>query len=216
MTESARLSLADLKARTARAHVRAERSGVVADLLRRRSSREAFALLSRSLVPVYGALEQALAAAPAPAATIFFPEVARSAALARDLSRLAGASWRDLPETPAALSYAARIRDVGRQQPELLIAHAYVRYFGDLNGGQILKRMIAEALDLPADMFAFFEFPEIADMPAFLAGYRAAYERALAAVSNAEALLAEAETAFEFNISVSNEAQAFSQAAPVA
>lgn len=210
------LSLAALKARTARAHLRAEKSGIVADLLRRRATREAFVLFLRNLAPAYAALEDALAAAPAPAGSIRFAEVERSAALATDLAGFAGSGWRSLPVMPAAEAYAARIRDVGARSPELLIAHAYVRYFGDLNGGQILRRMIGETLALPAEALGFYDFPDIADMPAFQGGFRTAYERALGAVGDPEAVLAEAETAFEFNISVSEETQAFSRTAPAA
>lgn len=210
------LSLAALKARTAAAHLRAEKTGVVADLLRRRATRAAFVLFLRNLVPAYAALEEALAAAPAPAGGVRFAEVERSAALAADLAGLAGQGWRGLPVLPAAQAYAARIRDVGARDPERLIAHAYVRYFGDLNGGQILRRMIGETLALPAEALAFYDFPDIGDMPAFQADFRAAYERALGAVQDPEAVLAEAEMAFEFNISVSGETQVFSRAAPAA
>lgn len=216
MTMADRLSLAALKERTARAHVRAEKSGIVADLLRRRADRDAFVLFLRNLAPAYAMLEDALATAPAPAGTIRFAEVERSAALAADLSGLSGNGWRDLPIMPAAEAYAARIREVGARNPELLIAHAYVRYFGDLNGGQILRRMIGETLALPAEALGFYDFPDIVDMPAFQAEFRAAYECALGAVRDPESVLAEAEAAFEFNISVSEETQAFSRAAPAA
>lgn len=215
MTRIEGLSLAALKARTARAHVRAERSGVVADLLARRASRQTFALFLRNLAPAYAALESSLAAAPPPVSALFCPGVARSAALERDLSSLAGPGWRDLAVTPAAGAYAARIRDLGRGRQELLVAHAYVRYFGDLNGGRILKRLVAEALGLPPDFLGFYDFPDIADMPAFLVAYRAGYERVLQSARDAEAVLAEAEAAFEFNIAVSEETQAYAHEAPV-
>lgn len=218
MTNPDRLTLEALKAHTARAHVRAEKSGVVADLLRRRASAEAFTLFLRNLVPAYAALEEAIesrASAP-PIAFIRFPEVERRAALEGDVAHMAGPDWRNLPLTPAAQDYAARIRHVAARQPELLIAHAYVRYFGDLNGGQILRRMIGEALNLPADALRFYDFTGIADMPAFIAQYRAAFERALDNVADPQAVLAEADSAFAFNIAVSNETQAFARELPAA
>lgn len=218
MSDADGLSLETLKSRTARAHVLAEKSGIVADLLRRRASHDAFALFLRNLAPAYAALEQSIdagAGAP-PVSFIHFPEIARSVALENDVARMAGGGWRDLPVMPAAQAYADRIRHVATAAPELLIAHAYVRYFGDLNGGQILKRLIGEALALPAEALRFYDFAQIADMPSFLAGYRAAFERALAGVSDAEGVLAEAEAAFAFNIAVSNETQAYAQRLPAA
>lgn len=39
--------------------------------------------------------------------------------------------------SPCTLEYMNRIRAVGRDAPELLVAHAYTRYLGDLSGGQV-------------------------------------------------------------------------------
>lgn len=206
MTNPDRLTLEALKARTAKAHVRAEKSGVIADLLRRRATRDSFVLLLRNLQPVYAALEQAierLGKTP-PVGLIDFPGVARSAALESDLVHMAGPSWRDLPVASAAQDYATRIHDVASSRPDLLLAHAYVRYFGDLNGGQILRKLIGEALNIAPDSLRFYDFSAIADMKAFLVAYRTAFEDALAMVGDRESVLSEAEAAFEFNISVSN------------
>ena len=49
MSDADGLSLETLKSRTARAHVLAEKSGIVADLLRRRANHDAFALFLRNL-----------------------------------------------------------------------------------------------------------------------------------------------------------------------
>lgn len=210
MTNPERLTLAALKARTARSHVRAEKSGVVADLLRKQASREAFVLLLRNLEPVYAALEDSLdrLATKSPVSLIHFPAVARQGALQGDLLRMAGPNWRELAIVPAAQDYAARVRDVAARQPDLLLAHAYVRYFGDLNGGQILRKLIGEALGIPAETLGFYDFSAIEAMKPFLALYRSAFEEALARVEDPELVLSEAEGAFEFNISVSNECQA--------
>lgn len=210
MTDPDRLSLHALKARTAHAHLRAEKSGVVADLLRKQANRESFVLLLRNLEPVYAALEDSLGglASTSPVSLIRFPAVARRTALEGDLMQMAGPAWPGLEIVPSAHAYAERIRDVANRQPDLLLAHAYVRYFGDLNGGQILRKLIGEAFAIPVGALRFYDFSGIADMKPFLAAYRSAFERALAGVENPEMVLAEAEAAFEFNISVSNECQA--------
>jgi heme oxygenase len=84
-----------------------------------------------------------------------------------------------LENPPSALAeYVERIRSLGRDDGSLpkfegytyppppaeswlLLAHAYVRYLGDLNGGQTLKLRVAKAYDLnpsALDGLRFFEF----------------------------------------------------------
>jgi heme oxygenase (biliverdin-producing, ferredoxin) len=47
-------------------------------------------------------------------------------------------------------TYLERIRDVSNSdEPERLLAHAYVRYLGDLSGGQFIRRRLMKAYDLP-------------------------------------------------------------------
>lgn len=36
----------------------------------------------------------------------------------------------------ATRKYAERIHEVGQNEPELLVAHAYTRYMGDLSGAR--------------------------------------------------------------------------------
>jgi heme oxygenase len=45
----------------------------------------------------------------------------------------------------------ARLQEISETNPALLVAHAYVRYMGDLSGGQSLRHIVRSALDLPPD-----------------------------------------------------------------
>ena len=68
-------------------HVRAERSGFIADLLRGRGQRAGYVLLLRNLLPAYRALEQGLehhGASPV-FAGLAWPALFRASALERDL-----------------------------------------------------------------------------------------------------------------------------------
>ena len=61
--------------------------------------------------------------------------------------------------------------------PELLVAHAYTRYMGDLSGGQILKNIAKRAMGLKnGDGTAFYEFEKIKNHGAFKKEYRAALD----------------------------------------
>lgn len=149
---------------TAALHREAERAGLMGELLRGRISRGGYSALLRNLHALYQSLEAHLirhAGDPA-LAGVWLPELAREAALASDLATLHGARWeREIEVQPAMMRYVARLDEVAQATPRLLLAHAYVRYLGDLSGGQIVRRVIASSLALVGDAGqAFYRFSE--------------------------------------------------------
>lgn len=200
-------SLADqLRERTHRLHVTAERSGIMRDLLRGQATAFGHALLLRNLLPAYERLEEGLEqhrSSPGVRA-IVRPAVYRSDALRSDLEGLYGGDWsRDLPLLAEGASYARRIAAAARGNGARLMGHAYTRYLGDLNGGQILKRLLSQSLALPACKLSFYDFPEIADLEGFKTSYREAIDSAATEIDDVSGVIEEAAAAFQHNIEVS-------------
>jgi len=193
-----------LRERTADLHIRAERSGIIADILHSRASRDGYVLMLRNLLPVYQALEQRLerhAGSPA-VGPIVRPELARAGAIAADLASLTS-DISAFPELPETANYVDAIVRAADGDGGRLIAHAYARYLGDLSGGQILKKLLVRSLDLPPDALSFYEFSAIADIAQFKAEYRAAIDRAGDEVGDFEAVVEEGARAFQLNIELS-------------
>ena len=201
-----------MRERTKALHVTAERTGIVAELLRGRGTVQAYALLLRNLLPVYEALEAELVRHAASPVTgrIVRSELHRSAAIRADLAQL---DATDLPLLPEAIAYLNAIREAGSGSGHPLLAHAYTRYLGDLSGGQIIKKILARSLALPPEALSFYEFPAIADIPRFKDDYRDALEQAGGAMTAHDVVVEEAATAFQLNITLS---QALQRAAGLA
>ena len=200
---------ATLREATAAVHREAERAGVIADLIRNRASRAGYALFLRNLVPVYAALEAALArGAATPLLAVFAdPGLARLPALTGDLAAIAGPDWAArVPLLPQAEAYVAAVAAACDDGPALA-AHAYARYLGDLSGGQILKPVLARNLGLGADALAFYDFPALADVAATKTAMRVALDAIPAGSAAAERATAEAIAAFGHNIAVSEAVQ---------
>jgi len=204
------LSLAErLKVETRPLHVDVERSALIAALLRGRLDRHAYLALLQNLQAIYAALEPALrrhAAHPA-LAPFDLDALVRGAALAADIAMLDDDSVEAAgraPLEPATIEYIDRLAHLNRCAPELLVAHAYVRYLGDLNGGQLLGRIVRNALGLPpASGTAFYDFGEVPGVAVLAARFRSALDRS--ALFDASAVVAEAKAAFQRHRNVFDE-----------
>ena len=96
--------------------------------------------------------------------------LARASALSSDISFLLGvsnSSWKTHPahqtlisSPPLALhAYISRLTHLIEEEPRRLLAHSYVRYMGDLSGGQMMKRNIRKAYGLMDERgTSFYEF----------------------------------------------------------
>ncbi len=166
-----------LKTATHEAHRHAETRPLVRDLLQGHLEREAYVLLLRGLREIYAALEEGFdrAGTTSPHLTRFAaPELRRTTALESDLAFLYGPHWAEGVEVAnAAAAYAMRLRHTGEADPILLVAHAYVRYLGDLSGGRAMGRQVARhyALEGP-DGLRFYDFADIPDADAWKHAYR--------------------------------------------
>ena len=190
-----------LKTATAAVHRRVERTAFMASLLRGQIERSRYVGLLRNLQALYAALEEALArhAATPGVAPVVLPELFRSHAIAADLQVLAGSGpSAAAPLARATQQYVERLRDLSATQPELLVAHAYVRYLGDLNGGQALRRVVARSLGLAGNAGTmFYDFGDSADRQHLAQRFRSGLKAVDAQAQPAKAIVAEAIDAFE-------------------
>lgn len=151
-----------LRQSTRQAHADLERRPFVQRLMAGRLGLGGYVALLHNLLQLYHPLEDGLrahAADPA-VAGVWHEGLARAPALARDLQELDGLAVpaEDLL-VPTARAYAGHLRLLAQQAPRLLCAHAYVRYLGDLSGGQLLRRQVARGLGRSdGDGLAFYDF----------------------------------------------------------
>jgi len=188
-----------LKAATATLHRRVERGAFMSRLLRGQLDRAAYVALLHNLHALYAALEDALAAHAATPSVgpVVMPVLFRRQALAADLQALGGTAAPP-PLARATQQYVQHLGEISTRQPGLLVAHAYVRYLGDLNGGQALRRVVTRNLGLADDAGTrFYDFGDSATRAQLEHDFRAGLERAALHQPQLQALADEALAAFE-------------------
>ncbi|KAF4022636.1 hypothetical protein G4228_014968 [Cervus hanglu yarkandensis] len=202
-----------LKEATKEVHTQAENAEFMKNFQKGEVTREGFKLVMASLYHIYVALEQEIERNKEnPVYTpLYFPEeLHRRAALEQDMAFWYGPRWQEaIPYTQATKRYVQRLQEVGRAEPELLVAHAYTRYLGDLSGGQVLKKIAQKALNLPSsgEGLAFFTFPNIASATKFKQLYRSRMNTLEMTPEVRQRVLDEAKTAFLLNIQLFEELQ---------
>jgi heme oxygenase (biliverdin-producing, ferredoxin) len=138
---------------------------------------------------------------------IYFPELNRTESLKEDLIFHYGEDWlENITLSKATLDYVNRINTISKEKPELLVAHAYTRYLGDLSGGQILKKIAQRSMGLEgSEGLAFYEFKEVSDEAQFKLNYKAALDSLPIKENEASQIIAEANTAFTLNMNIFSE-----------
>ena len=184
-----------LHARIGAAHRQAEGMAFSRALLAGQVEPLQLVALLRALAPGYGLIEQEGPELAAALGAQAFPwsDLARSLALERDAAQFA-AIPAGVPSAAAAV-WLEQLRSLARQAPHRFLAHVYVRYGGDLSGGQQLAEQanaILASRGLPPVSFWTFERPvrELKDE------LHAAFEQLDLSASEEEELLEEAEIAF--------------------
>ena len=198
----------DLKEGTKESHSAAENTKFVASFLRGVVDYEEYRKLLTNFYYVYDTMEQRIRETEDPMVQAIRSEsLERKEGIERDLEYYYGADWKEkqIP-SDACNKYCHRINEIAEESPYLLVAHHYTRYIGDLSGGKILKEITARVLKPPAGKgLDFYEFPSIPDAKMFKQNYRACLDNLGTTVPQENALIAEANYAFELNMNMFDE-----------
>ncbi|SKF82917.1 biliverdin-producing heme oxygenase [Mycobacteroides abscessus] len=139
-------------------HDAAEQSPFISELLAGRVNTDGYVDYLMRLQMIYTAIEDAVRAHREDplVAAVYDPALERHRALAADLEHWAPGTRRQV-NSAAAQAYQDRIARA--DWTGALVAHHYVRYLGDLSGGQAIGRMLDRAFGLGGAGLSFYDFP---------------------------------------------------------
>lgn len=134
-----------LRESSMQAHKNAEGASFVKKLFKGECSNESYAQYLWALREVYSVLENLLNQHQdqKQIKPVYYTELFRTAALETDLQQW---SQELKPASPAlqkaVQNYQNRLTQVAQEKPYLLVSHSYVRFLGDLSGGQMLGKVL--------------------------------------------------------------------------
>lgn len=194
-----------LKEETAAAHDRAEHAHFIVDLMSGKLTKEAFVALQEQALLFYTALENALDALDGDErlAKVADRRLDRAGALRHDVEQLGGnlnpEPLRGTADYVAELNAIAAAKDT-----PALIAHHYVRYLGDLSGGQIIASKMKTLLNIEPEALTFYQFPDLGKLKPYKDHYREALDSLAPELSTEEQshMIFAAGQAFQLNHNV--------------
>jgi heme oxygenase (biliverdin-producing, ferredoxin) len=192
---------ARLRRETADAHGAAESAPFMAELLSGELSPAALTTFLAQVHQLYAVLEPAVDALRHDAAVAPFADddLRRLPAVSADLEAHLGAGWREhLVPLPATEAYAARLREVAAW-PAGLVTHHYLRYLGDLSGGQVVRRLLARAYGWPESELRSWHFPAVPSPKRYRDHYRSLLDAAPWDEAERDLVVAEARRGYRLN-----------------
>lgn len=198
-----------LREGTSKSHSMAENVSFVKSFLGGVVDKDSYRKLVSNLYFVYSAMEEAMERNQDNPliSPIYFRELNRRKSLEKDLEYFYGENWKtSISISNATQLYVDRINLISVDRPELLVAHAYTRYLGDLSGGQILKKIAQRAMNLSDGRgLSFYEFDEVTDEQQFKQNYKKALDSLGLDLTLSDQVIAEANLSFTMNMKMFQE-----------
>lgn len=146
-----------MHAQTREIHKQTERSPFTEKLRKGTLPEECYVRQLTDQYAVYSTLEEAMRKKyyiPG-MSQVYVESLCRAPYLAKDIQSFAQPEY---PLSDAAKAYVAHLKKLASHQPNLLLAHAYVLYGGNLSGGFVIKKWVEKIFPGKAEFYNFDKF----------------------------------------------------------
>lgn len=197
-----------LRSATAEVHKEAEARPFMQAFFAGRLPREAYIGWLARQWHLYRTLETGLSALSSSEYDVVPRALHRTSRIEDDLDFLTAGEWRQEDHlTPATRSYAERIASTF-SFPAGLVAHAWLRYMGNVGGRDVLRRLVSESIgaaDGDDGGLAFTDYSAVGEVRPFFAEFHAKLDSLPLSAEEKRAAVDEADAGFRLNIALTDE-----------
>lgn len=193
---------------TRKSHSVAQNTQFVTGFFKGLANRDSYRSLITSLYFVYESMEKAMDNTTEDRVqALDYPALRRLAPMKKDMEFFYGSGWEsEVQLSPASKAYVARVQEVAKTKPYLLVAHQYTRYLGDLFGGQMMGGMASRSLNLEnGDGTAFYSFEDITSTNNFITEWYGRLNELELSDDQKHEIVDEANLVFDLNIDLLQE-----------
>lgn len=178
-------------------HQSAENSPFMVALLKGELGASAYCDYLSQLAPIYETLESWTTTK----LPLFDRRLDRFERIISDMESMCGMGMV-LDET---IAYVKHLQSIADSKDEVrFLAHHYVRYLGDLSGGQAIARLVMRNMSIPPNFLSFYEFDQINDKVRYKESYREKLDNLELTSAQTESFISEVMLAFEHHEKIFN------------
>ena len=202
--------MVDIRNNTNALHLASEKSGFIKRLIEGKASKEGYIEYIFNLHAMYKAIEDSLDMHLNSEGIKNFitKELYKAELIQKDLKILAGDKLSEMKLLPSTEACVARIHEVNKEHPELIVTYAYVRFIADLFGGRIFPEILTKSYDIPTDALNYYFQPDIGNIRDYVMEYHKKFETLNLSEHMQKLFAIEISNVYIYNIGISNELEA--------
>lgn len=200
----------EIKEKTALLHSATENTGYIKKILNGTATVQGYAEYIYNLERMYRAIEESLdenkdTKIVKPFVT---KELYRSERMRKDLDFLLKNNSDSIKLLASTEACVARIKEVSKNKPELIIAYAYTRFLADLFGGRTFLSILSKDYKISDEGLNYYQFPDIKNFKEYVMKYHNMLGEINLSDDMKTEFINEVSNAYVYNAAISNELDA--------
>lgn len=202
--------MVNIKNNTEALHLASEKSGFIKRLIEGKASKEGYIEYIFNLHAMYKAIEDSLDNNSNHEGIKRFvtKELYKADYIRKDLEVLVGDKLSEMKLLPSTEACVARIYEVSKEHPELIVTYAYIRFIADLFGGRIFPGILTKYYNISSDALNYYNQPNIGNIRDYVMEYHINFDKLNLSEHMQNLFAIEISNVYIYNIAISNELDA--------
>ena len=199
-----------IRKNTATLHSAAEHSGFIKRIVDGNACKDSYAEYLFNLSAMYKVIEDTIENNSSNEIVKEFvtKELYKYELIQKDLKFLLGDKLDSMELLPSTIAFVDRVREIGKSNPELIVAYAYTRFIADLFGGRTFIALLSVNYKVPAEGLNYYSCEQIKDIRSYVMNYASKINSMDLSKELESKLINEVSNAYIYNLAISCELEA--------